>query len=103
MDSEGTVAAALQLQHDAGVMTSNVQILDQFFTSLNHVSSELLRLAIRPVAFPSTTMAVLSLVPCAPWTAHYMSAMGLWRPPDGPGGPGCFRAVAGFVMQKMSG
>ena len=38
MDHEGAVAAALQLQHDAGVMTSNLQVLDQFVSSLNRVS-----------------------------------------------------------------
>ena len=35
MDREDAVAAALQLQHDAGLMTSNLQILGQFVTSLN--------------------------------------------------------------------
>ena len=63
MDREDAVAAALQLQHDAGVMTSNLQVLDQFFMSLSRVSSEILRLAIGPVVFPSTTMDVLSPVP----------------------------------------
>ena len=75
MDREDAVAAALQLQHDVGVMTSNLQVLDQFVTSLNRVSSKILRLAVEPVAFPSTTMDVLSPVPRAPRAAHYMSAM----------------------------
>ena len=77
MDCEDAVAAALPLQLDAGVMTSNLQVLDQFVTSLNCVSSEILRLAVGPVAFPSTTMDVLSPVPRASRAAHYMSAMGL--------------------------
>ena len=88
MDCEDTVAAALQLQHDAGVMTLNLQVLDQFVTLRNCVSSEILRLAVRPVVFPSAIMDVFSPVPRAPRPTHYMSAMGLWRPPDGPGVPG---------------
>ena len=40
---------------------SNLQILGQFVTSLNHMSSEVLSLAVRPEAFPS--LAVNSLSP----------------------------------------
>ena len=47
MDREDTVAVALQLQHDAGLMISKLQVLGQFVTSLNRMSSEVLRLAIR--------------------------------------------------------
>ena len=32
---ENILAAALQLQHDAGLILSNVQVLQQFVTSLN--------------------------------------------------------------------
>ena len=35
MDRENAVAVALWLQHDAGLMTSNLQVLGQFVTSLN--------------------------------------------------------------------
>ena len=35
---EKTLAAALQLQHDAGLILSNVQVLQQFVTSLNRTS-----------------------------------------------------------------
>ena len=80
--------AALQFQSDAGFMISNLQVLDQFVTSLNRMSLELLRLAFGPEVFPSAVMDNLSLVPRAPRAAHYMSAMGLWRPPGGPGDPG---------------
>ena len=40
---EKTLAAALQLQHDAGLILSNVQVLQQFVTSLNRTSSEIIR------------------------------------------------------------
>ena len=88
MDQEDAVAAALRLKHYAGLMTSNVQVLCQFMTSLNRMSSEVLRLAIGPEVFPSTAVDVLSPVPRAPRAANYLSAMGLWRSPGGPGDPG---------------
>ena len=37
---EKTLAAAFQLQHDAGLILLNVQVLQQFVTSLNRTSSE---------------------------------------------------------------
>ena len=57
-------------------------------TSLNRMSSKVLRLALGPEVFPSEAVDVLSPVPRAPRAAHYMPAMGLWRPPGGPGAPG---------------
>ena len=39
------VTAALQLQHDADLMMTNLQILSQFVTSLNRMSSEVMWLA----------------------------------------------------------
>ena len=40
MGHEKTLAAALQLQHDAGLILSNLQVLQQFVTSLNRTSSD---------------------------------------------------------------
>ena len=88
MDREDAVAAALRLQHYASLMTSNLQVLGQLVTSLNRMSSEVLRLAIGPEVFPAAAVDVLSPVPRAPRAANYMSVMGLWRPPGGPGDPG---------------
>ena len=51
------------------------------------MSSEVLHLAIGPEVFPLAAVDVLSPVPRAPRDANYMSAMGLWRPPGGPGDP----------------
>ena len=53
MDREQTVSAALQLQHDAGLMMSNLQVLGQFVTSLNRMSSEVMRLAFDQEPYPS--------------------------------------------------
>ena len=52
------------------------------------MSSEVLSLALGQVVFPSSEVAALSPAPRAPRAAHYMSAMGLWRPLVGPGDPG---------------
>ena len=74
------------LQHDAGMMSSNLQILGQFVTSLQRISSGVLSLAMGQVVFPSSAVDTLSPTPRAPPAASYMSAMGLWRPLGGPGG-----------------
>ena len=66
--------------------------------SLKRVSSENLRLAVRPEVFPSAMMDVFSPVPRAHRAAHYMSSMGLWRPPDGPGVPGSCRFRHAIVV-----
>ena len=38
MSREQAISAALQLQHDAGLIMSNLQVLGQFVTSLNQMS-----------------------------------------------------------------
>ena len=121
MDREDAAAAALRLQRDAGLMTSNLQVLGQFATSLNCMSCEILRLAIGPEVFPSAAVDSLSPLPRAPRAANYMSAMGIWRPPGGPGDPGpllvsscnscmnctnCFRTSLvrlGYEYSRMAG
>ena len=84
MDREEAVSAALQLQHDAGLIMSNLQVLGQFVTSLNHMSSEVMRLVFGQEQFPSVAIQAIS-----PLTrVRRVAAMGLWRPPVGPGAPG---------------
>ena len=43
MGREKALSAALQLQHDAGLILSNVQVLQQLVTALNRISSDVLR------------------------------------------------------------
>ena len=62
--------AALHLQRDAGLMSSNLQVLGQSLTSLNRMSSEILRMAVGPEVFPSAMMDVVSPVPRVPRAAH---------------------------------
>ena len=75
------MAAALQLQRDAGLMASNLQVLGQYVMLLNRVSSEVFHLAFGPEVFAAPVTRV-----------HHadtqMAAMGLWRPQVGPDNPG---------------
>ena len=81
MGREKVLSAALQLQHDAGLILSNVQVLQQLVTSLNRTSSDMLLAVHGRQPFPSS--AIQQVMPsyrvCR--AAHYMMAMGLWRPP----------------------
>ena len=96
MTHDEAVAAALQLQHDASLMMTNLQILSQFVTSLNQMSSEVLRLAFGREQFPADAMRAVLSSSRVRRASHYMAAMGLWRPTDSPGIPG---ALAGVFLQ----
>ena len=52
MGQDRAMSAALQLHHDAGLILSNLQVLGQFVTSLNRMSSEVMRLAFAHEPFP---------------------------------------------------
>ena len=71
------MAAAINLQRDAGIMLSNLQILSQLAMSLSRMSSEMMDLGIGQMVFPHDEVAGLSPAARA---AKYMTAMGLWRP-----------------------
>ena len=53
---EKTFSAALQLQHDAGLILSNVQVLQQLVTVLNRTLSEVMRVAFGRRLFPPDVM-----------------------------------------------
>ena len=86
MGEEDAMAAAINLQRDAGVMT-NLQILSQFVTSLHWMSTEMLNLGMGHVVFPSQEVTSLPPAPRAPRAAQYVAAIGLWHPQMGPGDP----------------
>ena len=88
LGEEQAMATAINLQRDAGIMLSNLQILSQFVPSLHRMSSEM-SIGMGRVVFPAEEIADLSTAPGgAPRAAKYMAAMGLWRPQTGPGDPG---------------
>ena len=70
---------------DAGLMASNLEVLGQYVTSLNRMSSEVMRLVLVPKLFPSEAVNVVAQLHRV---ATQMRAMGLWRPPVCPGAPG---------------
>ena len=82
MGCERTLVAALQLQHDAGLIMSNIQVLGQFVTSLNRMSSEVMLVAFDREPFPSDAVQYVTPSQWVRRAAHYMAAMGLWRPPS---------------------
>ena len=88
LGQESAMAAAVNLQRDAGFMMTNLQILGQFVTSLHRMSAEMLSIGVDHVVFPVEEVDRLSVMPRAQRAAKYMTAMGLWRPPSGPGAPG---------------
>ena len=81
MGREKALSAALQLQHDAGLILSNVQVLQQLVTALNRTSSDVLRAVHgrKPFLVEVFQQVIPSYRVCR--AAHYMMAMGLWRPP----------------------
>ena len=63
MYRQDVIAAVLQLQRDAGLMASNLQVLDQYVMSLNRMSSEVLHLAFGPEVFPAHAVNVATRCP----------------------------------------
>ena len=88
LGKEQAMAAAINLQRDAGVMLSNLQILSQFAMVMNRMSFSMMALGLGQSLFPRVEVDDLSPAPRAARAASYMSAMGLWRPQTGPGAPG---------------
>ena len=81
MGREKALSAALQLQHDAGLIISNVQVLQQLVTALNRTSSDVLRAVHGRQPFPVEVIQQVMPSYRVRRAAHYMMAMGLWRPP----------------------
>ena len=88
LGQESAMAAAVNLQRDAGFMMTNLQILGQFVMSLHRMLAEMLSIGVNHVVFPVDEVVRLSVMPRAQRSAKYMLAMGLWRPLSGAGTPG---------------
>ena len=86
MGRERTVAAALRLHNDASLIMTNV--MAQFVTSLNRTASEVMRVVYEKEPFPTDAIQYVTPVRRVRRAAHYMAAMGLWRPTSGPVFPG---------------
>ena len=88
LGQEQAMAAAINLQRDAGVMLSNLQILSQFAMAMNRMSFSKMAVGLGQSLFPRVEVDDLAPAPRAARAALYMSAMGLWHPQAGPGAPG---------------
>ena len=88
MGRERTVAAALRLHHDANSIMTNVQVVAQFVTGLNRTASEVMRVVYEKEPFPTEAVNFVTSGRRVRRAAHYMTAMGLWRPTGGPVLPG---------------
>ena len=77
LGKEEAMAAAINLQRDAGVMLSNLQILSQFATALHRMSFSMMAWGSGQSLFPRTEVDDLSPAPRAARAASYMSVMGL--------------------------
>ena len=84
MGRERTVAAALRLHHDASLIMTNVQVMAQFVTGLNRTASEVMRVEYDKEPFPTEAVQFVTPGRRVRRAAHYMTAMGLWRPTSGP-------------------
>ena len=88
LGKEQAMAAAINLQRDAGVMLSNLQILSQFAMAMNRMSFSMMALGLGRSLFPRAEVDALAPAPRAVRAASYMSAMGLWPPQNNPNVPG---------------
>ena len=88
MGRDRAVAAALRLHHDASLIMTNVQVMSQFVTSLNRTASEVMRRVYDMEPFPTDAVNFVTPGRRVRRAAHYMVAMGLWRPTSAPVFPG---------------
>ena len=73
-------AAALQLHRDVCLMTTNLDVLDQYVLCLQGTASKILELGLGPRGFPSEEVAAGAMGPRVRRASVQMEAMGLWRP-----------------------
>ena len=69
--------AALQLHKDVCLMTTNLDILDQYVLCLQGTASKILELGLGPQCFPSEEVAAGAM---GPRVSVQMEAIGLWQP-----------------------
>ena len=80
LSREQAIEAAGQLHRDVCLMTTNLDVLDQYVLCLQGMASKILELSLGPRGFPSEAVAAGSKGPRARRAAVQMEAMGLWRP-----------------------
>ena len=76
MDRRDSLYAALQLQRDAGLMSSNLMVLHQFAIALHRMSTEVLHSMFGWEYFPLGAVDDAAPVPRVLWASTQMAAMG---------------------------
>ena len=80
LSQEQPIDAARQLHRDVCLMTSNLNVLDQYVLCLQGTATKNLELSLGAPDFPSAAVAAEALVLRVHWAAVHMEAIGLWRP-----------------------
>ena len=78
-----TINAARQLQHYACLMTSNLNVLDQYVLCLQGTATKLLELTVGHHDFPSAALESAAPVSRVGRASFHIEPMGLWRSPLG--------------------
>ena len=94
LGEECAMTAAVNLQRDAGLMMSNLQILAQFVTALHRMSSEMMSIDVGHVVFPTEDVAKLSMTP----SSQIHDSNGPVAPSVG---SGCSRASTDIVLRIL--
>ena len=74
------VTAAVHLQHDVGLMQTNVDVLDQYALSLQKAASRIIDICLGPSKYTASEVQMGTLGPRVYRAAKQMESMGLWRP-----------------------
>ena len=80
LSRDKAMAAAIQLHRDVCLMTTNLDILDQYALSLQGMASTILESSISSSDYPTVEVAAGALGPRVRRASVQMEAIGLWRP-----------------------
>ena len=79
LSREQAIDAARQLHRDVCLMTTNLDVIDQYMLCLQGMVSKILELSLKSRGFPSEAVAAGAMGPWACRAAVQMEAMWLWR------------------------
>ena len=80
LSREKAMAAAIQLHRDVCLMTTNLDILEQYALSLQGTASKMLETSLGCSDFPAADVAAGAVGPRVLRASIQMEAMGLWQP-----------------------
>ena len=80
LSREQAVTAAVHLQHDVGLMQTNVDVLHQYALSFQKTVSRIIDFCLGPCEYPAAEVDKRALGPRVRRAAYQVESMGLWRP-----------------------